>query len=281
LETVTETRCFGGVQGTYAHTAASTGCVMRFSVFRPPQAEHEPRPVLWWLSGLTCTEENFTIKAGAQRYAAEQGVFIVAPDTSPRGLNLPGDNDAYDFGVGAGFYVDATQEPWSRHYRMETYVRDELSDVVFQHFPGRRDRQGISGHSMGGHGALTLALKHPTIYRSVSAMAPIVTPSSCPWGEKAFSGYLGPDRSAWQRYDATALVEKGYRHPTTILVDQGTKDPFLATQLQPELFAAACEKAKQPIDLRFRDGYDHSYFFVATFIGSHIEHHAKILLEGE
>jgi S-formylglutathione hydrolase len=277
LETIAENRCFGGVQGIYAHAAETTACRMRFALFRPAQAEREPRPVLWWLSGLTCTEENFTFKAGAQRFAAEYGLILVAPDTSPRGVNLPGDSAAYDFGVGAGFYLDATVEPWARHYKMESYVTKELPALVFDRFPARRDRQGIFGHSMGGHGALTLALKNPAAYRSVSAFSPIVAPMRCPWGQKAFKGYLGADQETWRPHDATELIQAGKRHAGTILIDQGSKDQFLREQLMPELFVAACREAGQKVELRLQDGYDHSYYFIATFIGDHFRHHAAIL----
>lgn len=277
LTTVAEHRCFGGVQGIYAHDAETTGCTMRFSLYKPPQAAEGPVPVLWWLSGLTCTEENFTVKAGAQRYAAEHGVMIVAPDTSPRGLWIPGENDSYDFGSGAGFYVDATQAPWSAHYRMYSYVVQELPELVFAHFPARRDAQGIFGHSMGGHGALVIALRNPQTYRSLTAFAPIVAPSQVPWGIKAFTGYLGDDRAAWNDYDASELVKAGARFPSTILIDQGTADPFLDEQLRPQVFADVCRAAGQPLELRLRDGHDHSYYFIATFIGDHVRHHAAIL----
>lgn len=277
VETVAENRCFGGVQGVYAHVSETTGCKMRFALYRPEQAEREPRPVLWWLSGLTCTEENFTVKAGAQRFAAEHGLILVAPDTSPRGLKIPGEDDAYDFGSGAGFYLDATREPWTKNYRMESYIAGELPALVFKYFPARADRQGIFGHSMGGHGALTLALKNPDTYRSVSAFSPIVAPMQVPWGQKAFSGYLGEDRKTWRAYDATDLISSGKRHAGTILIDQGTKDPFLKEQLKPELFEDACKETGQKVDIRLRDGYDHSYFFIATFVGEHMAHHAKVL----
>lgn len=250
---------------------------MRFSLFTPPQAMHGPVPILWWLSGLTCTEDNFTVKAGAQRLAAEHGMMIVAPDTSPRGLKIPGEDDAYDFGSGAGFYVDATREPWARNYRMYSYVTQELPALIFDNFPARRDAQGIFGHSMGGHGALVIALRNPGSYRSVSAFAPIVAPSRVPWGHKAFGGYLGEDRESWKRYDATELIGAGARFPSRILIDQGSADQFLDQQLKPELFAAACKAAGQPVDVRMRDGYDHSYFFIATFVGDHLRHHAEIL----
>jgi len=277
LKTIAENRCFGGVQGIYAHDAATTGCPMRFSLYKPPQAAEGPVPVLWWLSGLTCTEENFTVKAGAQRLAAEHGVMIVAPDTSPRGLWIPGENDSYDFGSGAGFYVDATQAPWAAHYQMYSYVTQELPELVFANFPAKRNAQGIFGHSMGGHGALTIALRNPQTYRSLSAFAPIVAPSQVPWGVKAFTGYLGDDRTVWKDYDASELIKAGARFPATILIDQGAADPFLDEQLRPDLFADACRAAGQPLELRMRDGYDHSYYFIATFIGDHIAHHAKVL----
>ncbi len=277
LKTIAENRCFDGVQGIYAHDAETTGCTMRFSLFRPPQATAGPVPVLWWLSGLTCTEENFTVKAGAQRVATEHGVIIVAPDTSPRGLWIPGENDSYDFGSGAGFYVDATRDPWAAHYRMYSYVAQELPELVFANFPAKRNAQGIFGHSMGGHGALTIALRNPQTYRSLSAFAPIVAPSQVPWGVKAFTGYLGDDREDWKRYDASELIKAGARFPGTIVIDQGTTDPFLDEQLRPNLFADVCRAAGQRLDLRMRDGYDHSYYFIATFIGDHIVHHAKIL----
>lgn len=276
LETVSENRCFDGTQGIYSHGSEQLGCTMRFAVFVPPQAESEPRPVVWWLSGLTCTEENFTTKAGAQRYAAEHGLIVVAPDTSPRGDDVP-DDDAYDFGKGAGFYINATQSPWSKHFHMYDYVTGELPALIFKHFPARADAQGIFGHSMGGHGALTVALKNPETYRSVSAFSPIVAPSSVPWGEKAFSGYLGGDRTLWAAHDATELIKSGARSPGTILIDQGLADNFLDEQLKPHLFEQACKDAGQNLSLRFQDGYDHSYFFIASFIGDHIAHHARTL----
>ncbi|KAA5607656.1 S-formylglutathione hydrolase [Roseospira marina] len=278
METLSENRCCGGVQGVYRHESTVTGTPMQFSVYRPPQAATGagPVPVLWWLSGLTCTEENFTTKAGAQRYAAQHGLVVVAPDTSPRGLDLPGEHDTYDFGSGAGFYVDATQEPWSRHYRMHSYITEELPVVIGEHFSVDMTRQGIFGHSMGGHGALVLALRHPARYRSVSAFAPIVAPSRVPWGEKAFTGYLGEDRAAWANYDATALVaDSDWRTP--ILIDQGDADTFLGTQLTPELFVEAAQTAGVPVTLRMQPGYDHSYYFMATFMGEHIAHHARLL----
>jgi S-formylglutathione hydrolase len=277
METVARNLCFGGVQGVYRHAAQETRCAMRFGVFLPPQAESGRVPVLYWLSGLTCTEENFIVKAGAQRIAAELGLAIVVPDTSPRGLGYPGEADAYDFGIGAGFYVDATQAPWSQGYRMYSYVARELPALVESEFPVDPQRVGIFGHSMGGHGALTIALKNPQRYRSVSAFAPIASPMRCPWGEKALTGYLGPDRAAWREYDATALIaDRGWKGPP-IVVDQGTKDAFLETQLKPELLEEACRTAGVPLELRRRDGYDHSYFFMATFIEDHLRRHAREL----
>ena len=275
INTVSQNRCFGGVQGVYSHAAETTRCMMRFGVFVPPQAQSTRVPVLYWLSGLTCTEDNFIVKAGAQRVAAELGIAIVVPDTSPRGLGFPGEADAYDFGVGAGFYVDATQSPWSDGYRMYSYVTAELPAYVEKHFPIARDRAGIFGHSMGGHGALTIALKNPGHYRSASAFAPIVSPMRCPWGEKALSRYLGEDRAAWRDYDTTALIhDRGWRGPP-LLVDQGTSDPFIDRELKPELLRQACADAGVALDLRLRDGYDHSYFFIATFIDEHLRFHAR------
>ena len=250
---------------------------MRFGVFLPPQAEAGAVPALYWLSGLTCTEENFIVKAGAQRVAAELGLALVVPDTSPRGLKLPGEGESYDFGLGAGFYVDATQAPWSRGYRMYSYVTSELFQLVAAEFPVDSRRVGVFGHSMGGHGALTIALKNPGFYRSASAFAPISSPMRCPWGEKALSGYLGPDRAAWREYDSTALIEaRGWRGPP-LFVDQGTSDQFLESQLKPELLEEACERAGVPLELRRQAGYDHSYFFIATFIEDHLRFHARNL----
>ncbi len=249
---------------------------MQFAVFLPPEAEHEPVPVLYWLSGLTCTWANFTEKAGAQRFAAEYGVAIIAPDTSPRGVDLPGEDDAYDFGSGAGFYVDATEDPWVRHYRMESYVAKELTALVEAAFPVDRKRCGVFGHSMGGHGALTLALKHPGTFRTCSAFAPIAAPTQCPWGQKAFFGYLGSDREAWKTHDATELV-RASDWRTEILIDQGTADGFLDEQLKPHLFLAAAREAGVPVTLRYQSGYDHSYYFMASFMADHIAHHARLL----
>ena len=277
LDVVSQSKCFGGTQYVYRHASTETQCDMRFSAFVPPQAENRPVPVVWFLSGLTCTEENFTVKAGAQRVAAERGLMLIAPDTSPRGDDVPDDPDkAYDFGLGAGFYVDATRDPWAKHYRMRSYLEQELPALVGRELPADMMRQGIMGHSMGGHGALTIALRDPARFRAVSAFAPIVSPMNCPWGEKALSGYLGDVRAMWRTYDACALIEDGARLPA-LLVDQGTADGFLSTQLKPELLEAACEKAKMPLTLRRQDGYDHSYFFIASFIADHLRWHAERL----
>ena len=277
ITTISRNKSFGGIQGTYSHESRETGCVMRFGVFIPPQAEAGAVPVLFWLSGLTCTEENFVVKAGAQRVAAELGMALVAPDTSPRGLKIPGEDESYDFGSGAGFYVDATEAPWSRGYRMYSYITQELFALVAATFPVDAARVGIFGHSMGGHGALTIAIKNPDRYKSVSAFAPICSPLRCPWGEKAFSSYLGADRAPWRDYDATALIEdRGWAGPV-ILVDQGTGDQFLGSQLKPELLAKACGEADVALDLRMQQGYDHSYFFIATFIEDHLRFHARNL----
>lgn len=276
METVSEQRCFGGTQGVYRHDSEATGTPMQFAVYTPPAAERGAVPVLWFLSGLTCTEENFTVKAGAQRYAAEQGMMLVVPDTSPRGAGLPGEDDEYDFGTGAGFYLDALTEPWRGHYRMYTYVTRELRDLVAAEFPADPDRQGITGHSMGGHGALTIGLKNPDVYRSVSAFAPICAPMRVPWGRKAFSGYLGDDAGAWSEYDATELLRQG-RTTGPILVDQGESDGFLDEQLRPDLLRDACAKARQTVDIRLQPGYDHSYFFIASFVGDHVRFHRERL----
>jgi S-formylglutathione hydrolase len=250
---------------------------MRFGVFLPPQAEARRVPVLYWLSGLTCTEENFIVKAGAQRVAAQLGLALVVPDTSPRGLKIPGEAESWDFGLGAGFYVDATQPPWSSGYRMYSYVAKELPELVASSFPVDAKRSGLFGHSMGGHGALTIALKNPEYYKSVSAFAPISSPMRCPWGEKALNGYLGPEGAAWREYDATALLEdRGWRGPS-LLVDQGTSDSFLQTQLKPELLEEACRRARVGLELRLQEGYDHSYFFIASFIEDHLRFHSRNL----
>ncbi|MGH8086496.1 MAG: S-formylglutathione hydrolase [Lysobacter sp.] len=266
--------CFGGQQQVWQHASSTLGCPMRFAVYLPPQAERGPCPVLYWLSGLTCSEQNFIQKAGAQRYAAEHGLILVAPDTSPRGDDVP-DDEGWDLGVGAGFYLDATRKPWAAHYRMHDYVVNELPALVDAHFPTTTAR-GISGHSMGGHGALVIALKHPGAYRSVSAFAPIVAPSRVPWGRKAFAAYLGEDKQAWQAWDASALIANA-RERLPLLVDQGGADEFLDSQLKPELLRVACEAAGHPLTLRLQPGYDHSYYLIASFIGEHIAHHARAL----
>jgi len=278
LETLSQHRCFGGTQGFYRHASATIGLPMRFSVYQPPQAQHGPVPVLFYLAGLTCTEETFMIKAGAQRFAARHGIMLVAPDTSPRGAGIDGEADSWDFGVGAGFYLDATEAPWSAHYKMYSYVVRELRELVLAQFPARAERIGIFGHSMGGHGALTIALKNPDLYRSVSAFAPIAAPMQCPWGEKAFSGYLGTDRDSWRAYDASALMQElKTPFPQGILIDQGSDDQFLEKQLLPERFEAACAAAGQPLTLRRQPGYDHGYYFISTFIEDHLEFHQRSL----
>jgi S-formylglutathione hydrolase len=277
IKAITQNLCFGGVQSVYTHTSQEARCMMRFGAFLPPQAASVRVPVLYWLSGLTCTEDNFIVKAGAQRVASALGLAIVVPDTSPRGLGISGEGDSYDFGLGAGFYVDATEAPWSRGYRMYSYITQELAADVAATFPVDPDRVGIFGHSMGGHGALTIALKNPGQYKSVSAFAPIASPMRCPWGQKALSGYLGADRARWREYDATALIEdRGWAGPP-IMVDQGTKDQFLESQLRPELLRDACQRSGVPLDLRLREGYDHSYFFIASFIEDHLRFHARNL----
>lgn len=276
LTTISENLCFGGTQGVYEHISSETGTPMRFALYTPPQARDGTKlPVLWWLSGLTCTEENFTVKAGAQRLAAEHGMIVVAPDTSPRGDDVP-DEESYDFGKGAGFYVDATEDPWAANYRMYSYIARELPELVLANFPARADAQAISGHSMGGHGALTVALKNPGTYKSVSAFSPIVAPSAVPWGQNALGKYLGAGEAAWASHDATRLVESGARCPA-ILIDQGDADPFLTEQLKPEVFETACANAGQPLEFRMQSGYDHSYFFIATFLADHFAWHAKAL----
>jgi S-formylglutathione hydrolase len=276
-EAVSATHCFGGTQYFFRHPAKTTDTEMRLAAFVPPQAATRPLPVVWFLAGLTCTEENFTVKAGAQRVAAELGLILIAPDTSPRGDGVPDDpQGAYDFGLGAGFYLDATQAPWERHYRMESYITQELPDFIARTLPADMRRQGIMGHSMGGHGALTLSLRHPGRFASVSALAPITSPINCPWGEKALGGYLGPDRVVWRGHDACALIEDGARLPE-LLVDQGTADAFLETQLKPRLLESACARAGIPLTLRWQEGYDHSYFFIATFMEDHLRWHARML----
>jgi S-formylglutathione hydrolase len=276
IETLSEHACFDGVQGYYRHTSAECRTPMRFSVYQPPQAKRGPVPVLYYLAGLTCTEETFMVKAGAQRLAAELGLMLVAPDTSPREPRIPGDDASWDFGLAAGFYVDATREPWSSHYRMYSYVTRELPVLVDARFPSNPERKSVFGHSMGGHGALVCALRNPHLYRSVSAFAPIAAPSRCPWGEKAFGGYLGDDRAAWAEYDASELVAKRRFHGK-ILVDQGTADKFLANQLLPEAFAEACAKSGTALELRMQPGYDHGYYFIQTFVADHLRLHAQAL----
>jgi len=276
ITTLSEHACFGGVQGFYQHDSNETGTPMKFGVFVPPQAKTSSVPVLFYLAGLTCTEETFAIKAGAQRLAAEHGLMLVTPDTSPRNTGVEGADAAWDFGTAAGFYLDATETPWRKNWRMGSYVTQELRKLVLEHFAARDDKVGLFGHSMGGHGALTLALNNPGLYQSVSAFAPIAAPMQCPWGVKAFSGYLGDDKAAWARHDATELIKAGARLPP-LLIDQGLADKFLAEQLKPELFEAACLAAGQPLTLRRHEGHDHGYYFIATFMADHIAHHAKAL----
>jgi S-formylglutathione hydrolase len=274
LELISRHRCFDGEVGFYRHTSNAIGGSMRFSVFVPAQAATKKRPALIYLAGLTCTEETFIIKAGAIAHAAKTGLILVASDTSPRDRRYPGDDASWDFGQSAGFYLDATQEPWHDGYRMGSYVARELPELIETHFPADPARFGIFGHSMGGHGALVAALRNPERFRSVSAFAPIAAPSQCPWGEKAFSNYLGPDRKLWADWDATALIEAGRRLPP-ILIDQGLADQFLEQQLHPHLLEAACRSAGQPLTMRRHEGYDHGYYFISTFMADHIEHHAK------
>ena len=284
LKLLSEHACFGGVQRFYRHDAQAIGLPMRFSVFIPAGAQDgatdKKHPALFYLAGLTCTEETFMIKGGAQRVAAEEGLILIAPDTSPRGANIAGESDAWDFGAGAGFYVDATEAPWSSHYRMYSYLL-ELRALLVQELAIDPQRTGIFGHSMGGHGALVLALRNPELFRSVSAFAPIAAPSQCPWGKKAFTGYLGNDTSSWQQYDASALVRsqqgKPALFPEGILIDQGLADKFLPEQLLPEVFEAACRDAGQPLQLRRHAGYDHGYYFIASFMEEHVRFHARNL----
>lgn len=277
ITTLGEHACFGGVQGFYQHESDVIGLPMKFGVFQPPQIRSGPVPVLYYLAGLTCNEETFAIKAGAQRYAAEHGLILVTPDTSPRNTGIEGADAVWDFGTAAGFYLDATEAPWNRHFRMASYVTQELRALVTQHFDGRTDRTGIFGHSMGGHGALTLALKNPGLYHSVSAFAPIAAPMQCAWGVKAFSGYLGEHQNAaWARHDATELVKAGARVPP-LLIDQGLADKFYPDQLHPDQFEAACFNAGQPLVMRRHEGYDHGYFFISSFMADHIAHHAALL----
>ena len=304
LETLSRHSCFGGEVSFHRHASRETQTPMRFSVFTPPQARQQRVPVLYYLSGLTCSEETFMIKSGAQRVAAELGLMLVSPDTSPRGVEIPGDRDHWDFGVSAGFYIDATQEPWSRHYRMESYVARELPAIIVGHFPVDPDRTGLFGHSMGGHGALTLGLKYPQLYRSVSAFAPIAAPSQVPWGRKAFTNYFGPNEETWKAHDAVELIGRsgerdgaghgqrgdgerggsleaaeGRRERREILVDQGDADPWLTEQLKPELLEAAAQRSGFPLILRRHAGYDHGYYFISTFMEEHLRRHARRLQE--
>lgn len=270
-------RCFEGQQGFYSHASTSTGTTMNFAVYQPPQALAGAKvPALYYLAGLTCTEETFVIKAGAQRLAAELGLMLVSCDTSPRGLNLPGEADSWDFGLAAGFYLDATEPPWAPHYRMGRYVNDELPALIEAHFPAHPDRRGLFGHSMGGHGALVSALRHPGRWQSLSALAPIANPSAVSWGQKAFRGYLGENLAAWKQHDACELLRAGARFPGPVLVDQGLADQFLA-QLQPDALEAAAQEAGQPLTLRRHAGYDHGYYFVQSVVADHLRHHAALL----
>jgi S-formylglutathione hydrolase len=279
LETISEHACFGGTTGFYRHPSRVNNCAMRFSVYQPPQVQDGPVPVLTFLSGLTCTEETFMIKSGAQRIAAKLGIMLLCPDTSPRGDGVPDDPEgAYDFGLGAGFYLNATEDPWRQHYHMYDYLTQELPEIFFEAFPGDAGRQGITGHSMGGHGALTVGLKNPAVYRSISAFAPICSPLNCPWGQKALGNYLGEDRSRWAEYDATELVRSLDHMPAhPILIDQGMADQFLAQELHPHLFEAACRDRGVALDMRRHDGYDHGYYFISTFMEDHLRFHADRL----
>ncbi len=273
LNTKSEQKSFAGIQGVYTHASSSTQCEMEFSVYVPEHTAGEKFPVLFYLSGLTCTQDNVTTKSGFQRYASEYRVIIVCPDTSPRGTDFEGEHDNYDFGSGAGFYLNATQQPWSENYRMYDYIVEELPALIAENFPIDTQRMGIFGHSMGGHGALTIGLKNPDKFKTISAFAPIVNPSNCPWGVKAFEGYLGSDTADWQQYDATCLIEQGAKSRHKILIDQGSADNFLEEQLKPEVFQLACQKAGQDLELRMQSGFDHSYFFIGSFIGEHIRFH--------
>jgi S-formylglutathione hydrolase len=279
LQTLSEHRCFGGVTRFHEHVSREIGLPMRFAVFLPPQAEQGPVPAVIYLAGLTCNEETFMVKAGAQRTAARLGLALIAPDTSPRGANAEGEAESWDFGVGAGFYLDAKQAPWAKHWRMESYLLKELLPLLGEQLPIDTERIGLMGHSMGGHGALTLALRHPGRFKSLSALAPICAPTRCPWGEKAFSGYLGPDRASWETHDASILMslQAEAPYPQGLLVDQGLADKFLEEQLHPHLLEAACAKVRQPLTLRRHAGYDHGYYFIQSFIEEHLVHHGKSL----
>ena len=280
MDMISEHVCHGGVQRFYRHESEAIGLPMRFSIFIPPQAAQGPLPALFYLAGLTCTEETFAIKAGAQQHAAREGLILIAPDTSPRGAGIEGETASWDFGEGAGFYLDATQAPWSQHYRMESYIH-ELRQLVIDELPVDPKRVGIFGHSMGGHGALTLALRRPDLFRSVSAFAPIAAPVRCPWGQKAFAGYLGPDQETWLQHDASALmaVQDEAPFPNGILIDQGLADKFLEEQLYPGVFEDACRAAGQPLELRRHAGYDHGYYFISSFIADHVKFHSRQLKE--
>jgi S-formylglutathione hydrolase len=282
LEFLSEHACFGGQQRFYRHASAQIGLPMRFSVFLPPQAAQGPVPAVMYLAGLTCNEETFVVKAGAQRLAAELGLALIAPDTSPRGANVDGESASWDFGVGAGFYLDATELPWAKHWRMESYLMEELLPLVGAALPVDAERFGLFGHSMGGHGALTLALRYPGRFKSFSAIGPICAPTQCPWGHKAFTGYLGADHSRWADYDACELIQQQLvvPYPQGILIDQGLADKFLAEQLHPHLFDAACSDLGQPLTLRRHAGYDHGYYFIQTFMADHLRHHAQTLTIG-
>lgn len=279
LKQISSVMSFSGLQKVYEHQSEVLKCAMKFAIYLPPLCETKKVPVLYWLSGLTCTEQNFITKAGSQRYAAEQGLAIVAPDTSPRGCGIEGEEDSWDFGTGAGFYVDATEEKWKTNYNMYSYVTKELPTLIKEHFPVLPDKQSIFGHSMGGHGALICALKNPGMYKSVSAFSPICNPMNCPWGQKAFTGYLGPDREEWKEWDATELVKK-YKGPplSYILIDVGKADSFLEDgQLLPQNFVDACRQGNVPAVLRVQEGYDHSYYFIASYMSDHILHHSEAL----
>lgn len=276
LNQVSRTKSFGGWLEVYTHESAACSCKMKFAVYLPPQAADGPVPTLYWLSGLTCTHENFATKAGALGYAAEHGLMLIIPDTSPRGAGIDGEDDNWDFGTGAGFYLDATNEPWSKNYNMYSYITEELTGIVRENFPGKSAKESIFGHSMGGHGALTIALKNPGRFKSVSAFAPICAPTQCPWGEKAFSNYLGSDQASWLEYDANHLVQHA-KERLPMLIDQGDADGFLAEQLHYQTFVDTCERVGYPVTANLRPGYDHSFYFIASFIGDHIAHHATAL----
>ena len=279
MKEIEKHKCFGGSLAVYEHDSVVLGCSMKFSIFLPPQVKDNDVPLLTFLSGLTCTHDNFTTKAGAYEIAAQLGLAVLAPDTSPRGDDVPDDADSYDFGKGAGFYLNATQDPWAKNFQMEDYIVKEINALVSNNFPVLQDKQGLSGHSMGGHGALSLALKYPDQYQSISAFSPIVAPSQVPWGQKAFRGYIGDDEQEWLKHDSCALMAEASTRGDypEILIDQGTGDQFLDEQLKPHLFEQACAKVGQKLNLRLQDGYDHSYIFIQSFINDHLRHHADIL----